>query len=147
MKKILTTLFLIFFSGKLKGVMPYRKTYMDLIRLRTSFLYLKGVESCRLLCISLLCMGVCLMLFILSLILFHVVLFLYTPWSNETKMFVGLLFATIYFLIAVAAFFFISSKKEWAKIFHVDSVMDHLVRKASLKEEPHHTKQNDYDEE
>src|SRR5689334_17580684 len=86
MRKNVMTLFLLLASSFVKGLAPYRKNSMDLVKLKASLFYIKSIKTSRLLFMSLLGVGVCLIFLFGGLILFHATLFLYAPWSAQTKL-------------------------------------------------------------
>ena len=134
MRKTLINL-LLFFSGTFKGFASYPRAHLDLARLRISLIYLRSIETFRLLFISLLGLGVCLIFLLSGLILFNVTLFLYTPWSNEAKMYIGFILAASYFLVAGGAFLYIFSQTKWLKIFHADNMVGRLTDPTSSEKE------------
>jgi hypothetical protein len=105
------------------SLLPKEHT-MDLIRLKGYLMYVKGVKTFRLLFMSLLVMGVCQFLLLGSLVLFHATLFLYGPWSQETKMIIGFSFSAVYLLIAVVILGNLISERRWLHIFHADNLLD-----------------------
>ena len=125
MRKILMNA-LLFLSGTYKGFTAYPRAYLNLARLKISLMYLRSVDTFRLLFISLVGVGICLIFFLSGLILFNVTLFLYAPWSNEIKMYVGFVLAAVYFLIAGTAFLYIFSHAKWLKMFHADNILGQL---------------------
>ncbi len=131
MKKTLMTLFL-FALKSLKGARPYQRSFMDLARLKASLMYVKSIETARLLFVSMLGIGICLGLILVSLALFHAALFLYAPWSAEVKLWVGLGFAAIYMGIAVKALSYVFSESKWLEIFHADEVIEDIAGKSAV---------------
>ena len=109
MKQILTSLFLFLFSGAVKKLMPDQQT---------SLLYAKTVEASRLLLLIFLGMSVCVILFLTGIILMHVCLFLYAPWSGLTKMLVGFLCAAVYVLAAALIAWRLFAQDRWENMFH-----------------------------
>jgi hypothetical protein len=128
MKKNLISLMLILFSSAMKGFNPYRKASMDLAHLKMSLFYLKGIKSSRLLVVGVLVMGVCLVLLASGLILFHATLFLFTPWSDQTKMIIGFIFAAIYLLIPSIVFSYVVDPEKWLKICQADNLINSLEK-------------------
>ena len=118
----MTVLFLAFRA--MKGFNPTRnhRSFLYLARLKASLMYVKSIETARLLFVSMLGIGICLTLLSISLLLFHATLFLYAPWNAEVKMWVGLAFALVYFGIAVKAFSYVFSEAQWLKIFHAEDI-------------------------
>jgi hypothetical protein len=134
MKKALWTLFLLWASSAVKGLQASQGGHMELTRLKISLIYVRSIKTFRMLFMSLLGMGVCLVFLFLGLILLHVSLFLYAPWGMEIKMLVGLLCSAVYLLAASAIFSSIFASDKWLNIFHADAIMDHLRKEAIPKD-------------
>src|SRR5580704_14055374 len=100
MKKTLWTLLLLWASSAVKGLQANQGGHMELTRLKMSLMYVQSIKTFRMLFMCLLSVGVCLILLLTGIILFHVSLFLYAPWSMETKMLVGFLSSAVYLLAA-----------------------------------------------
>jgi hypothetical protein len=114
---------------------PNPRSSLDLAKLKMSFLYIKSIKTFRFLFLSLFGIGICLVFLLSSLILFHTSLFLYTPWSNEIKMGIGILCTIIYFSIALSIFSKIFSQKRWMEIFHAESLLGDLAQKVADQQE------------
>jgi hypothetical protein len=130
MKKTLWTFLLLWASSAIKGLQANQGGHMELTRLKLSLMYVRSIKTFRLLFMSLLGMGFCLVLFLMGFIVFQMSLFLYSPWSAGTKMMVGFLSSAIYLL---AALFFVSkifAADKWLEIFHAEGIMDHLHKEA-----------------
>lgn len=135
MKKTIMAFLFSLFPIMMQGLNPSRRAAsMEIARLKMSLLYIKSIETSRLLFISLLGIGVCLVFMTIGLIIFHATLFLYAPWSAATKMYVGFAFTAIYFSIAGIAFSYVFSQDKWLKIFHADSIINSLKDKSSPEE-------------
>ena len=126
MKKTLWTLLLLWASSAIKGLQANQGGHMELTRLKMSLFYVQTVKTFRLLFISLLSMGMCLTLLLAGIILFHVTLFLYAPWSMETKMWVGFLCSAAYLLSAYLLFSKIFAADKWLEIFHAEGIIGNL---------------------
>jgi uncharacterized membrane protein len=126
MKRILTTLLLMAGSKMLKNALPQRESMMEMSRLRAYAMYIRGVKSVRMLFIGRLFMGACLGFLFFGLVLLHVSLFIYSPWDDEVKMWIGLAMAVAYITGSIYIFKMVFSEKEWLKIFHVDKMADKL---------------------
>ena len=131
MKKTLWTLLLLWASSAIKGLQAHQGDHMELTRLKMSLLYVQSIKTLRLLFMSLLSMGICLILLLVGLVLFYVSLFLYAPWTMETKMLVGFLSSAIYLLGTLALFSRIFAADKWLEIFHAEGIMDHLKQEAT----------------
>ncbi|MDE2223284.1 MAG: hypothetical protein KGK03_09485 [Candidatus Omnitrophica bacterium] len=134
MKRSLWTLLLLLMSWWLKGLQGSNRGYVHLAKLKMSLIYVRFIKTFRLLFLSLLGLGVGIILLLAGLVLLHVSLFLYAPWSTETKLAVGLLCAAAYLIATLVLFYQIFSSDKWLKIFHVDAIMDHLRKEDYLKE-------------
>ena len=134
MRKTLISLLFNFLSNPLRGINSYRQASMDLARLRISLLYVKSIETFRLLFVSLLGMGLCMIFLITGLVLFHLALLVYTPWTNETKMYVGFACAGVYFLLAAGIVTYIFSQANWLKIFHAEDLVNNLTSEEASEE-------------
>ena len=126
MKKTLWTFLLLWASSAIKGLQAGQGGHMELTRLKMSLMYVRTIKTLRLLFMSLLGMGVCLILLLVGLILFHVSLFMYAPWSMETKMLVGFLLSAIYLLATLVLFSKIFAADKWLEIFHAKGILAHI---------------------
>ena len=132
MNKILMGVLVSLFAGFMKKSSSDQQAYKDIALLKMTVLYLKSVETFRLVCISVLCISSCVIFFITSIVLFHTSLFLYAPWRAEDKMLFGFLSAAFYLLTAVAVCFYIFNPERWLKIFHAHRIVDQLSRHSFL---------------
>jgi len=114
-----------------------RNLYKDMTHLKFTMAYLKFVKTSRLLFISFMGMGACLVLLLCSIIVFQFVLFIYVPWSPETKMWVGFGCAAVYFLVAASAFFYLFGEDKWLKIFNADGMVNGAAPRAPARQELH----------
>ena len=134
MKKILKSLLLGLLLRPRQGFNSFQRSTMDLAKLKMSLLYLKSIETSRLLFASLLGIGICLVLLMSSVFLFHASIFLYSSWSAAAKMWFGIFFAVLYMALAAAGFIYIFSQAKWLKIFHAGNIADDLNKKSSSEE-------------
>ena len=118
----MTNLFLLA-SNLIRGFNPYRKASVDLTKIKMSIWYLHGIKALRLLFISLLGAGMCLVLFMSGLILFHLAIVLYVPWEPQVKLGFTLMCAVIYILLAGGFFSYAFAEDKWLKIFNADGLM------------------------
>lgn len=102
---------------------------MEANRQKVFVLYLKAVRSFRMVFLSAAAVAVAVVLLISSLVLAHVVIFAYSPWTPMTKMVVGLSAAFVYLLIAGGIFYVVFSEKRWLKIFNAHRLEGHLSQK------------------
>jgi hypothetical protein len=128
MKKTFWTLFLLWASSAIKGLQANQGDHMAMTRLKMSLMYVRTIKTFRLLFVSLFGMGVCLVLLLAGIILLYVSLFLYAPWSADTKMIVGILSAVIYLLGSFALFSSIFASDKWLAIFHAEGIIDELKK-------------------
>jgi type VI protein secretion system component VasK len=126
MKKTLWTLFLLWASSAVKRLQMNPGDHIELTRLKMSLMYVRCIKTFRLLFMSLLGMGICLVFLLVGLIVFHITLFLYAPWSAETKLIVGLLSSAIYLLATIALFSKVFAADKWLEIFHAEDIMARL---------------------
>ena len=131
MKKTLWALFLLWASSAVKGLQATQGDHMELTRLKMSLMYVRSIKTFRLLFVSLLGMGVCLILLLAGIILFYVSVFLYAPWSVETKMWIGLLSSIICLWASVSVFSRIFAADKWLEIFHAKGIMAYLNKENS----------------
>jgi len=134
MKKTLWTLFLLWASSAMKGLQTNQGGQMEITRLKMSLLYVQSIKTFRLLFLSLFGMGTCLVLLFLGLLLFHISLFLYTPWSMYTKLTVGLCCSIVYLSGTVIMLSQIFASDKWLKIFHAETLLDQWNKEAPSKE-------------
>ncbi|MCR4337200.1 MAG: hypothetical protein NUV91_05290 [Candidatus Omnitrophica bacterium] len=126
MRKTLMTGLVFLVLNMLKGANPYRKAPLEFTKLKLSIWGLQSIKTMRLLFMSLLGVGVCLIFLMSGLVLFHVGIFLYAPWDFETKMGFTFVCAAIYIGIAVSVFFYLFSEKKWSQIFHAEGIIKNL---------------------
>ena len=123
--KIMTFLFLLL-TNVAQKITINRGAYREIAHLKLKLLYLRAIKACRLLCISYFVTGICLVLLFSSLVLFHATFFLYAPYSMETKMWVGFVFAAAYLLVAVKAFLYVFTEGKWLNIFYAQNIFKEL---------------------
>lgn len=122
MKKVMGTLLLFLGSSVFKGF--NQSDRIELAKLKASLLYIQSIKTFRLLFISFFSMGICLVFLLVSLTLFHVSLFLYAPWSMETKMVFGLLFSLVYLLVTIGVVYQTLASDKWLRIFHAHTLIN-----------------------
>jgi hypothetical protein len=138
MRKTLWAIFLLWASSAIKGLQAGQGDHMELTRLKMSLMYVQSIKTFRLLFMSLLSIGVCLVLLLVGFVLFYVSLFLYTSWDMETKMLVGFLSSAVYLLAAFALFSRIFAADKWLEIFHADGIIDHLKQEDAFTQKESH---------
>jgi hypothetical protein len=131
MKKILMSALLVMF-GMLKKDSAVHQA--DIARLKLSLAYVKGVETSRLIVIGALGLKLCFWMFIGGLVLVHTTLFLYAPWSNQTKLIFGLVSGGVYLATAATILSKVFAQDAWHKMFHADRVLEDLDREAAQRE-------------
>ena len=133
MKKNVIPFMLLLLSGAMKGFGPYRKASWELAHLKMSLFYMKGIKTSRLLFLTFLAIGGCLIALFSALVLFHVTLFVYTPWSTETKIFLGFFSAAVYLSIAITGLYYAFSQEKWLRMFHAEELLNGLAEKSSAE--------------
>ena len=103
----------------------------EITKLKITKLYVKSIESLRLLFITLFGMGVCLVFLLSAIVIFHVVIFMYMPWEVQTKIIVSLSFASLYFIIATVSLVCVFSQVNWIKMFHAEKILENLQDQSS----------------
>ncbi len=126
MKQDLKTLLFLLATTAVKKLNSARFLYKDMAHLRIKLAYLKFVKTSRMLFVSFLGIGVCLVFLMSSLLIFHVVLFCYAPLTNEAKMWIGLLSAIVYLAIALKAFSYVFAESKWLEIFNTENILKDL---------------------
>lgn len=115
------------FSTWVKKLNPYSGATMELTKLKIAIGYLQTIKTMRMLFVSLLGVGVCLVLLLTGLVLLHCAVFFYAPWSVSVKMAVTLGCAAVYISIAAAVFAYVFSEEQWLKIFNADKMISDLA--------------------
>lgn len=127
MRKILMTSLFLFASNLIRGFNPYQKATVDCTKMKLTIWYLQSIKTMRYLFIGLLGAGTCLMLLMTGLILFHLAIVLYAPWTIQVKMGITLSCAAFYILTAVGLFAYFISEDKWVKIFNAHGLMKELA--------------------
>jgi len=135
MGKTLWTFLLLWGGSVIKRLQANQGDHLELTRLKMSLMYVRGIKTFRLLFMSLWGMGICMVFLLMGLVLFHATLFLYSPWSMETKMLVGFLCSAFYLLGTLLLFSKIFAQDKWLRIFHAEGIMEHLKEEVSPAEE------------
>jgi len=135
MRKALWTFLLLGASSAVKGLQASQGGHVELARLKMSLMYVRSIKTFRLLFMSLLGMGFCMVLLFMGLVLFHATLFLYSPWSVETKMLVGFFCSAVYLLMTLTLFYKIFAQDKWLRIFHAESVVEQIKKGAGPTQE------------
>ena len=138
MKKILMAFVMMAVSRMVApAVDAQRSSLVHWGRLRMAFLYIRTIKTTRLLFISLLGMGLCLLLALCGFVLFHVGLFVYSPWSPQFKMSLAFFCAALYFGLAALFFYKIFSQRQWLNMFHAQHIINQLRKKNQAHADPH----------
>ncbi|MBF0489545.1 MAG: hypothetical protein HQL15_02870 [Candidatus Omnitrophica bacterium] len=124
MNKILMTGLCIFVSKFLQGTVACAE---DVTRVRLATMYLHAVKVSRLLFISLLGSGACLVLLLTGVVLIHCTIFIYAPWEVSVKVTVTLICAVFYLLSAAAIVAYFFTKDRWMAMFNTDSTIKELT--------------------
>jgi len=117
---------LMFASNWIKRLNPYAGVSMDLTKLKIAMGYLQTIKTLRALFISLVGAGVLLVLLFCGIVLFHLGVIFYAPWSMEIKMGITFGCAAIYILAAAGVFTYFFSEDKWLKIFNADKIIKEL---------------------
>ncbi len=112
-----------FFKGLNLDVSPSVK----ISRLKMAILYVQGIKTMRLLFMSLLALGACLVFLLVGLIIFNVTIFMYTSFDVQTKMYLGFSFTAVFLLIAAGFFALMFQEERWASMFHTKAMIKELV--------------------
>lgn len=132
MKNTLWAFFLFLASTAFKGGWQLnRLDHVKMAKIKMSLVYLRCIKTSRLLFLGVLNMGICLVFILTGLVLLHLSLFLYAPWSAATKMLVGILCSLAYLAAALIMISQIFVPDKWLKIFHADTLAERL------HQEPH----------
>jgi len=135
MKKLMWALFLFLGSSAFKGSSANAGNYMELTGLKVSLMYVRSIKTFRLLFMSLFSMGMCLIFLLIGLIVLHISLFLYTPWSMGTKMLIGLSCASVYLIATVVMISQTFASDKWLKIFNAEGLINQLNKEIVPKED------------
>ncbi len=127
MKMIAMKDLMVFIAGLMKGSSFSPNTSLRVGRAKAMMWYLQSIKTLRLLFISLLGIGVCLVFLTAGLALFHVGIFLYAPWTAEEKMYVTFICATLYVAGAFGTFMYIFNQRQWVIIFNAQPKIDALA--------------------
>ena len=68
-------------------------------------------------------MGIFLVFLLSSIIIFNIALFAYSPYSMESKMWLGFFSAFVYLLIAIGAFVFVFAERKWLYMFNAQNIL------------------------
>lgn len=126
MNKILISALGIIFSSLMNRVTPSDRS-KDITQLQMSLIYVKSIETFRLLYVSIFGLGLCLVFFLISIALIYTSVFLYAPWTAEAKMLFGLVTAVLLLAVLVVVLMKILNSQQWLKAFHADHLADELV--------------------
>lgn len=95
-------------------------------RMKMTLLYVKGIKTMRMLFLSFLGVGICVVFLMVGLILFNMTLFTYTLLDMQTKMYVGFGLSFVYLFIASAIFQYVFSQDNWLVMFNAKELMKDL---------------------
>ncbi len=123
-KQLLTTAFFLLSAF---SKMRARTSLKDIAGLRMKLLYLKLIKTSRMLFISFLGVGLCLLFLCAGLVLAHVVFFAYMPWSNEAKIWVGFAMSAIYVGAAAWIFSYVFDQHKWIAMFQANGLLDNIA--------------------
>lgn len=101
----------------------------DLVKARSLSYYVNAVEKLRLICLVGIATTLCILLFSMGFLLFHVALFLYVPWSDTTKMIVMLVLAGVYCIAPLCIIMRLHSRKQWLERTGATTLVEEVTRK------------------
>ena len=132
MRKNLWSLGLVLLSGMVqKFVLSQKEGYKSVGQLKLKLFYLKTIKTSRLLFLSFLGVGTCLVFLMSSLNMFNAAIFTYSSYSPDTKMWLGFLLAALYLLVAGVIFTVVFSERKWLEIFHLHKILEEMDDTAS----------------
>ncbi len=116
-----------FFKAALGGISAwvigqYRRTWLDLIKIHATMLYLRGVQVAREICRSLVALAACLLLALTGVILVHVGLFALLPPPYNAIVLLTLGF--VYIAVGLCGIRRLTSETWWMKITQGDRCVD-----------------------
>jgi hypothetical protein len=126
MKNILMTCLYFVISKFIQGTGSSVPTPEDITKLKLATIYLHAVKISRLLMISCLGSGLCLILFLTGLTLIHVTILFYAPWDVSVKVAVTLGCAAVYMLTAICVFASFFAEDKWMKMFNTEAIIKEL---------------------
>ena len=96
---------------------------MQLAKIRGSMVYLKVIKAFREMTFNMIAMAACLMLAASSLVIFHVMVLLYAPYSLTARIWFTSVAFVIYLSLSLITFFRLYSERRWLKAFKGDDLL------------------------
>jgi len=93
------------------------------MKIKAARMYVQGIQKTRILFLGLFLLMCALVLLISGLVLIHVGIFTYSPWSLNTKWIMAFVLGVIEFSIAAALSACLFSEKTWARFAEISKVM------------------------
>ncbi len=134
MKRTLLTGLFFLATNLMKGLRTV--TSMGVTKTKMAILYVKAIKVLRLLFISFLGVGACLVFLLVGIVLFHVSIILYAPWSDTVKMWLTLAFASLYVFGSLGLCMYVFSQDHWVKMFNAKDIVDGLAHLEAEEETP-----------
>lgn len=123
MRNKLLSLGFLLLSRMITRIIPgQHHEYRNMAKFKMQLGYLKGVKTCRSLCLSFVGAVACLILVVSGIIIFNVSFFAFSPYSAEFKMWIGLLSSVVYLGAAAAIFLSVFTEERWLEIFHAQDL-------------------------
>lgn len=106
----------------------FGKAYIDpsirLAKVKAAIYYLQAIKAARGVVI-----GICLLLFVLTmigagLVLVPLALIMWAPWTNETKVIVGIIIGAVYVLVPVISAMVFLSQKRWMRMTGASTMLE-----------------------
>ena len=129
MNKFLMTGVLFVVSKLLQGVNIHQGTSEQITKLKLAEVYLYAVKTARLLLISLVASGACLMFLMMGLMLVHYIVLAYMPWPDMVKVIVTLICAVSYIALAAGIFRYVFAEDRWMKMCNAEAMIKDLTGK------------------
>lgn len=127
MNNILMTGLCFVVTKLMQGIGSSSGSNEEIAKLKLAAIYLHAVKISRLLFISFLGSGVCLIFLFIGLLLIHGTIWFYAPWDIAVKVTVTLIAAFSYILIAVGIFAYVFAEDKWMKMFNAKAMIQELT--------------------
>ncbi len=96
----------------------------SLMKIKAARMYVQGVEKTRILCVGLFLLMCSLILLVSGLVLLHIGIFAYSPWSFETKLIMALVLGVVELFIAGSLLIYLFKEETWARFAEISKVME-----------------------
>jgi hypothetical protein len=115
----------------------------SLVKIKAAQLYVQGVQKTRILFLGIFLVLLSLAILIGGLVLLHVGLFMYAPWSDNIKWTIACVLGLMEFSAAAALLIYLFSEETWARFTEVSKIMEYVVDTKSKKESDDEIKTNE----